>query len=45
MKRIAAVIVLVGATFGFAAPSAMAATNICVHLDVNGTVVDKCVTQ
>ena len=43
MKRIAAVFVLVGATLGFAAPSALAAgPSLCVnaHIDVNGTVQD-----
>ncbi|HET7529672.1 MAG TPA: hypothetical protein VFJ98_01805 [Mycobacteriales bacterium] len=41
MKRIAAVLVLVGATVGLAAP-AMAAPSLCLtaHIDVNGTVQD-----
>lgn len=41
MKRIAAVVVLVGATLGFSAP-AMAAPSLCLtaHVDVNGTVQD-----
>jgi len=41
MKRIAAVLTIVGAMFGFAAP-AMAAPSLCVtaHVDVNGTVQD-----
>jgi hypothetical protein len=46
MKRIAAVLTIVGATLGFgvlgfAAP-AMAAPSLCVtaHVDVNGTVQD-----
>jgi hypothetical protein len=43
MKRIAAVLTLVGATLGLAAPSALAAApSLCVnaHIDVNGTVQD-----
>ncbi|MDQ1698137.1 MAG: hypothetical protein QOJ03_3490, partial [Frankiaceae bacterium] len=41
MKRIAAILTIVGATLGFAAP-AMAAPSLCVtaHIDVNGTVQD-----
>ena len=47
MKRIAAVITLVGATLGLAAPAAMAAGgSACVHLyvNVNGTeqTIDQC---
>jgi hypothetical protein len=47
MKRIAAVLTLVGATLGLAAPAAMAASgSACVHVDlnVNGTqqVIDQC---
>jgi hypothetical protein len=42
MKRIAAVLTLVGATLGFAAPAAVAAPSLCLtaHIDVNGTVQD-----
>jgi hypothetical protein len=42
MKRIAAVVVLVGATLGFAAPAMAAGPSLCVnaHFDVNGTVQD-----
>jgi hypothetical protein len=43
MKRIAAVLTLVGATLGFAAPAALAAgPSLCVnaHVDVNGTTQD-----
>lgn len=50
MKRIAAVLTLVGATLGLAAPAAMAAStssSACVHLsvNVNGTAqtIDQCV--
>jgi hypothetical protein len=41
LKRIAAVAILVAATFGFTAP-AMAAPSLCLtaHVDVNGTVQD-----
>lgn len=47
MKRFAAVLTLVGATLGFAAPAAMAAGgSACLHLSVNinGTeqVIDQC---
>jgi len=47
MKRFAAVLTLVGATLGLAAPAAMAASaSACVHLyvNVNGTeqTVDQC---
>jgi hypothetical protein len=46
MKRIAAVITLVGATLGLAAPAAMADAAACVHvhLNVNGTeqAIDQC---
>ena len=49
MKRIAAVLTIVGATLGFAAP-AMAAPSatgqVCVQLNVNGSdVVNQCVAQ
>jgi hypothetical protein len=42
MKRIAAVLVLVGATLGLAAPAMAAGPSLCLnaHLDVNGTVQD-----
>lgn len=43
MKRIAAVLTLVGATLGFAAPAALAADpSVCLtaHIDVNGTTQD-----
>jgi hypothetical protein len=43
MKRIAAVLVLAGATLGLAAPSALAADpSLCLtaHIDINGTVQD-----
>jgi hypothetical protein len=41
LKRIAAVLTILGATFAFAAP-AMAAPSLCLtaHVDVNGTVQD-----
>ena len=47
MKRLAAVLTLVGATLGLAAPAAMAASgSACVHLsvNVNGTeqTIDQC---
>lgn len=46
MKRIAAVLVLAGATLGLAAPAAMADSSVCVHayLNVNGTAqtIDQC---
>ncbi|HEX4655737.1 MAG TPA: hypothetical protein VH274_08345 [Mycobacteriales bacterium] len=47
MKRIAAVLTLVGATLGLAAPAAMAASSsACLHLyvNVNGTeqTIDQC---
>ena len=49
MKRIAAVLTIVGATLGFAAP-AMAAPSatgqVCVQLNVNGSdLVNQCVSQ
>jgi hypothetical protein len=49
VKRIAAVLTLVGATLGLAAP-AMAAPSatgqVCVQLNVNGSdLVNQCVTQ
>ena len=43
MKRIAAVLTLVGATLGLAAPAAVAAgPSLCLtaHVDINGTVQD-----
>ena len=50
MKRIAAVLTLAGAIFGVVAPTAAsAATQVCVHADlnVNGTAqtVDQCLPQ
>ena len=42
MKRIAAVLTIVGATLGFGVPAAMAAPSLCItaHVDVNGNVQD-----
>jgi hypothetical protein len=47
MKRIAAVLTIIGAAVGFAAPSAMASTaTLCAHVNVNGTdVVNQCISQ
>jgi hypothetical protein len=47
MKRIAAVLTLLGATFGLAAPAAFAAgPSVCVHahVNINGTeqTIDQC---
>jgi hypothetical protein len=51
MKRIAAVVTMVGALFAVAAPAAMAATpsatgQVCVQLNVNGSdLVNQCISQ
>lgn len=50
MKRIAAVVTLVAAAVGFAAPAAMAAPaatgQVCVQLNLNGSdLVNQCISQ